>query len=1309
MLLTLVTSALATEPGSRCAVLRSLADVNEFAARPIGEVHEEVSAVRANEGLRLELALRVIRRDPRGFVEHLSDYRLTNKAYKIAALRALAEADSTLAIEAYDKFGFGEKQHGEALTVLRDVLEKEATQRPTDESKGTTYYSASEILRELGVTRPGGHSEFESFVRKALRPTRVVESGQAVKSREARRAFWELISRLPLSDSERVSMFTQTLSRLAKSYDSEQKFWEHNPDLLVAAFRLRLTDPRAIATLLRKLHEYSSEDDGELAVDLYVRINGGFNYLSPKERYELGLILFQSTEDHVSIVSHTARTRSRVDIGRALARYGRFDDLTRSQRLQLAHQFLSAGLDVPGFLAKLGVTDPSIGKQIEAMIAAEDFSGALTGGDAPYIICALNNSEALTDPSQVSRLANGLLDKLQTGASKSHFALVVKAVARFIGRSCLPGTEKAALLDRLLGLPNVSTILSFSDLASGIRIKEKEVYQGLMAKHQQLASNPSFNRWETLADLSIDDRVEALQSVAAGGAPVHEALRELQIPRRRWLGILLAARNTEDGPQRALFESFNRLGLTRAERLALATRQIPRAVHPDSLIELSGLGEPDRLDLAILSLSTHSPLQFFKGESPAGKVPFGISSRERQLSLVGYAVRRLPADKQKEFLEHARRLFPLSGPEIQMLGLAADPLGYLQEAGALSPTSSHPEDPAALAELKGKLRAFAKKYPEALPTRWIDRLFDRIHGQETGAKLLQLFYRTTDYDPRKPLPSDSLRVLSDALGYRYADVSSPEWPSQRMANFYDFSLDISENLTRPAFGSTSIDPELFKGNHQRQTLDFLQRARDLHFLRGNTQSSWDTVLTELGLTGGALTVENIGRLNHELETKIVETMRELFKGQNLSLNYEQLAQLEASWGDIGPIKTLVARYQGRPEGNHEIPVVARIFESSLQGQFEKYKFEGRPDDRTDQEAAKSQLAMLKTSKQRQAWARIRTRISVFSPQEATQQADQAMQAARQAARNELLVNVEGGRVEAIPDVRRAAIIEAALASRDPSEALRDLLAAHYGGEDSLLAKREIITAIGERIMETPSARDAKRLAQSLRVWTNDMAMAEQTRNDASAVFSALQEADRSSSKKKALVFTTTFYHPKMMLMVGDLTGSRTCQSYSTGGMIQTLPGYVIDANVQGVASFALNEANFARRKDFDAVVSASERGLTIEIGFDAGKRLVTFSWDDGGKKTVTSQPLSLAYLRHILKVGVTADGKPGVALEPGKIQVHPANGIMSQHVAEIEAEVAKAIGGVTGEAITVPPSRNPGGVYSDRSGGVNTRGYTIRP
>jgi hypothetical protein len=189
-----------------------------------------------------------------------------------------------------------------------------------------------------------------------------------------------------------------------------------------------------------------------------------------------------------------------------------------------------------------------------------------------------------------------------------------------------------------------------------------------------------------------------------------------------------------------------------------------------------------------------------------------------------------------------------------------------------------------------------------------------------------------------------------------------------------------------------------------------------------------------------------------------------------------------------------------------------------------------------------------------------------------------------------------------------------------------------------------------------------------------------------------QSNDHLQSAEFKLIASVKSSDPKLLLTIGDIVPTSSCQNYKTGTHIEALPGYVIDANVQALVSYEINQNSF-EVKDFQ-ILQEWMKTRTIndlEVRFDGDQN--QFAFINSGQM-VKSKKLPRAYLRNIIKVGKTNLNEPVFFLEKSYLQNHPN----LQQMTNQHQEIVNILNGEVSSQksdIKVIKSRNPRGQYSD--------------
>lgn len=770
---------------------------------------------------------------------------------------------------------------------------------------------------------------------------------------------------------------------------------------------------------------------------------------------------------------------------------------------------------------------------------------------------------------------------------------------------------------------------------------------------------------------------------------------------------ILSEQATSPAGAESVAKFVGELNLTYAQRLELARKVAlsnPRALNAH--IANFRLSPQHREELAITAMSATAPdFAFEWGEQFAKIANYALGSSEARYRVAMAHLAHHPIAENIPTIVRLFNLTPTQAKRLERVPFSINPEPYLDQLKpGLSGTTLN-DAPEAIAELQAQLKIYARANPEVLPADWIKLPWDRVKKRETGLRLLTALYRHTGYDLNKPIPQDSVDLFGESVGLPLTREVADGMSASRLGTLYELGLDVSNQLSKPPFLANDFDATLLGPKHADELAGFLHRVRDLLHLSGNNDGGWAHVREVVRLGERRVTPENIRAINQELEQLVVDGIQQAFRGTDVELTYDQLMQLKEKWGSIEPVLTLIARYQGNPAWKAEIPILGKIFEKTLRGEFEIYKFQGDSDDHDRQQAAK-QLAVLKTPAQVAAWKKSRQRVELVASGAAAISADSRLTAAKKVVTDNLIPNANLGTVSLLV-TEHSAISEALKKHGNPTDILRALREGPLKGVEGTAVRDKVLSSVGRMISETNDPAEAKWYAQALRLWAKDLDVGQQTRTDVQDIYDKLNPPPERGGERPRVVFTTTLIDPKSLLTIGDLVQASSCQNYRTGSVIQTLPGYVVDANAIGLASFSVDSSHFQRAREFDRLRQALERNLPIKAVFDGGKRTITFSFQDGEQVSVTTRPLEHAFRRHILKLGEAAGGVPGVKQEPAYEQIHPTSEIMARHAQEIVDEVNRDIGGVSTGPIRVVGSRNPGGIYSDLGGGVRTDDYTI--
>jgi hypothetical protein len=405
-------------------------------------------------------------------------------------------------------------------------------------------------------------------------------------------------------------------------------------------------------------------------------------------------------------------------------------------------------------------------------------------------------------------------------------------------------------------------------------------------------------------------------------------------------------------------------------------------------------------------------------------------------------------------------------------------------------------------------------------------------------------------------------------------------------------------------------------------------------------------------------------------------------------------RLLQEWGgDITPFSILAARFRTGHGWQKELPILGMIAAQVLDGTFHERRY-ARVD---------SQLACL-NDHQLQQWRENPSvlRLHTVADSEAAQ-ATSVRENVRALFETNILHHLPEEVAHQVTVKSHAIVREFAQLSE------RDRARAGYGLSDIVgLLRTAIESSPDEELKQIVTAVNG--LKQH--VLRPLLEANPETGRQLSEDFTALKDLFRSRkgvAGQSYYVFSTITDDPKLLLMTGDLVQSASCQNFKSGSMIGTLPGYVIDGNIKLALSYVMKKQQFER-----ALASIGFPPDTpVRVSFDAPRQQLVVRPESADSDLSASIPLGYAMRREVLRLGShDHTGTPVLLTERAYLQPHPVDRQLTQQQRELVTAVRTAIGAQapSNRFTTVfPPSRNPGGVYSDECGGTKLGQYDYRP
>ncbi len=641
--------------------------------------------------------------------------------------------------------------------------------------------------------------------------------------------------------------------------------------------------------------------------------------------------------------------------------------------------------------------------------------------------------------------------------------------------------------------------------------------------------------------------------------------------------------------------------------------------------------------------------------------------------------------------------FPLSPKEIRPFVLE---WGHLNPALSLRWLLSNGKDPMhdpqglSWPKLHAELIKISSESPILVPPHWIG---DGIIGnpiQDASVNLKLLNYAMTlkmNYQP----DSTAFDVLGDIVeSDGIKALKNKKWVkrSSQIKPLFELLLDIQGHLEYPALRYLKIDPVFFDTSENLNSLvTLLTQLRNLMFLSLQKDEEWRNLERKIHFrlnSLGPISPNDLSSIDHLLASELKNKL----KGLKISISFDQLMKLQTRLGTIEPIITLISRFKGKEDWQHELPVLGKMIRAYIDNDFEKLKFEGGEDPK-ERLHAQRQLGGL-SEQETLEWKKQRVRVSLVGADTRVKSTENE-NTKLESIRSEVLSTAQ----EMLGGQTNQHLLEA---KKLPSE-LRKKITNLIKTQNHLAGRTD--QEITEMIHLISSFRAELLGLQILEV-------ASQVIDDLDSVVSYLRVAlapqtQIAENSRRSIIVSASTWAFHTQITIGDRVKTSSCQNYRTGSHIETLLAYGLDANVQSLLSFAIGPDHFEHVGDFDRVFQAlSLRSSDVpKIEYDGDLIQLNFHMQDGDK--IRTKKLEHGYLRKILKYGRSEKGKKLIRTETPYKQSHPAFGVMESQQSQIVKEMAVAIGASLSGKMFQEESRNPGGIYSDLAGGKKTGKYTI--
>lgn len=568
-------------------------------------------------------------------------------------------------------------------------------------------------------------------------------------------------------------------------------------------------------------------------------------------------------------------------------------------------------------------------------------------------------------------------------------------------------------------------------------------------------------------------------------------------------------------------------------------------------------------------------------------------------------------------------------------------------------------------------------------------IYSDIRRRDAGIKLLSGMIGKTNFSGLSGIQI-SRKALENITGFR-AENFIGEYSSDSKGDFYEIVLELQAKCPVPCFSMINIDTELMgKAETFKKLIDFIAILNNI--MQISTGMQYYTVIDELrDILEADKTVDtciNLTCLNIDLATKrltdIFFTRLRILLGDKQE-NIRLLLSLQDLWGDISEVLTFIARLAGKSSWKKEIPIILNCIGNIVNHTFYEYKYQGDASIDGDTCLAKEQLASLSNS-QTDIWKENPYMIEVMSS-ESTQEQDRLRNCLCEL---QTRIICPGNYNIEIPSV----------SSDDPiititDKTLQQRLKSMYGND-----LKSMLSYCLANLIRSPSLDSFKKTLSKIKSIQDFLRLNKDTKD-------TLLEISKLAyiPNKRAIVLTTVTDDPYALMHMGNMVKTHSCHNIRSGTHIQTVPSYILDANIKVIMGFIINPSNELINRDFEELcnmVSASPGDCTVTI--DYSKQSLTISTK--GQKTFNLK-VGHAHFRRVIKIGKATENRPGIILEPEVEQTHPHIGTIHSHCTSIIDSIVRRMDCTNNVPIMMAKTRNPCGTYSDIAVGIKEYEYLL--
>ncbi len=492
-------------------------------------------------------------------------------------------------------------------------------------------------------------------------------------------------------------------------------------------------------------------------------------------------------------------------------------------------------------------------------------------------------------------------------------------------------------------------------------------------------------------------------------------------------------------------------------------------------------------------------------------------------------------------------------------------------------------------------------------------IYDRIRRRDVGLWFLE-YIAADEYSKNA---TDSVDVLKNITNANFDSRQLRSMSENTLATLTEFLIEIHKYVKRDNRLWRRIDPDLYDKKNIKDLISFFGIFNSYYKTVHNGHAAYVDVFVGL-LNDVELRTDNIVELTELTKQAMIKSVNRLLNTSNFEFNIESYQKLLSEWGDLEPIWVLISRLSEKNPG--EVEVIRTIFKHSLEGTFKDYKFNTK-----DKQLQMLSPEQLEHWKEPEAIVNVGGQVSTLA-----EQISQSQEMVNQIVESNLhphwsefyeSLNLKDSVEDISSSKFNNLLMELTVSQDNPKEIIQNLskskarlalsiinrlIGSFEVYSDDIETTKKVMTAIKLYLFNLDDMVKNSDLKYSPQEYLAIKDLVSQVIIDVNDIVkkitSVFTEAD-----DRSIIATVKNSDPKLLLTIGDVVCTSSCQNYRTGSVIRTLPGYVIDGNVQAVVTFDLKSTDFQRGDFFKLLSWVEGKDDPYLVEFDGNLRQFTFT------------------------------------------------------------------------------------------------------